>query len=135
LGLTKEGTPCDFFDKNVFFRIKLDAPIVAGEHALLLDWKTGSSKYESPFELELGGMALHALYPQLRNIKGRYVWLRESRLGKEHDCSNTLQTWNSVNARMRNVESAIERNDFPKTPGPLCGWCPVKDCEHNRSKQ
>ncbi|MEY2875362.1 MAG: hypothetical protein RLZZ373_2733, partial [Pseudomonadota bacterium] len=28
---------------------------------------------------------------------------------------------------------ALESGVWPKTPNPLCGWCPVKDCEHNRS--
>src|SRR5438309_2223664 len=38
LGMTKEGRPCDFFADDVFLRGKLDAPIVAGDQALLVDW-------------------------------------------------------------------------------------------------
>jgi hypothetical protein len=132
LGMTKQGSACDFYDPEVYLRGVLDAPVVCGEHALLVDWKTGSSKYESPFELEIGALLLQSKYPQIRHIVGRYAWLKEGRLGKEHDCSNTLQTWNTVNAKMREVEAERE---FPKTRGPLCGWCPVKDCEHNRSRQ
>ena len=134
LGMTREGRPCDFFAPEVFLRGVLDAPVVNGEHALLIDWKNGSSKYETPFELEIGACLLQASYPHVRKITGRYAWLKEGRLGREHDCSNTLQTWNSVHARVRNVEAALEAQDFPRTPGPLCGYCPVKDCEHNRSK-
>lgn len=133
LGVTREGAPCDFFAGNVFLRGVLDAPIVAGEHALLIDWKTGKPR-EEPFELEVGACLLQAKYPHVRKITGRYAWLREGRLGKEHDCSDTLRTWNQVCARMSNVEAALAADDFPKTPGPLCGWCSVKDCEHNRSK-
>ena len=133
LGITRNGRPCDFFADDVFLRGKLDAPIVVGEHALLLDWKTGKVR-EDPLELEIGALLLQAAYPLVRKITGRYVWLKEGRLGQEHDCSNTLRTWNEVSARMRNVEDSIKLNEFPKTPGPLCGWCPVLDCEHNRSK-
>jgi hypothetical protein len=131
LGVTREGAPCDFFADGVYLRGKLDAPIISGEHALLIDWKTGSSKYESPFELEIGAVLLQSAYPHVRKITGRYAWLREGRLGREHDISNTLQTWNLVCSKMSEVE---EEREFPKMPGPLCGWCPVKDCEHNRSK-
>jgi hypothetical protein len=131
LGVKKDGSPCDFFDGEVFLRGKLDAPIVCGEHALLIDWKTGDSKYENPFELEIGALLLQAKYPQVRKITGRYAWLKEGRLGQEHDCSATLNTWSTVCAKMRDVENERE---FLKTQGPLCKFCPVKDCQHNRSK-
>ena len=32
------------------------------------------------------------------------------------------------------IEDCAKQNDWPKRPNPLCGWCDVLDCEHNRKK-
>jgi hypothetical protein len=130
-GVTRNGAPCDFFATDVFLRGKLDAPIFGGaECALLVDWKTGKPR-EDPLELEIGALLLQAQHPHVRKITGRYAWLKENRIGKEHDCSDTLRTWAYVNTVARHVQHAIDTQDFPKMPGPLCGWCPVKDCENH----
>lgn len=130
LGVTREGAPCDFFASDVFLRGVLDAPVWQGAFAFIPDWKTGKVR-EEPYELEINALLLQAHHPEIRHITGRYVWLQRGDLGKDHDCSNTLRTWQKVHETMHTVETARE---FPKTKGPLCGWCAVKDCEHNRSK-
>jgi hypothetical protein len=33
---------------------------------------------------------------------------------------------------MDDVKNSIETENFPKRPNPLCGWCDVGDCEHNK---
>ena len=89
LGITKDGKPCGFWDKDCWFRGKIDTALVSGNRAHLFDWKSGSSKYEDPFELEISAVLLQAKFPKATQIEGRYVYLAEDRLGMCHDLSET----------------------------------------------
>jgi hypothetical protein len=131
LGITAQGAAVGFWDSSVWLRGKLDAPIVGQQSAVLLDWKTGKVR-EDPYELEIQALLLQAKHPEIKMIVGRYVWLKENRLGEPHDCSDTATTWKRVHKTMDDVAHAIKMETFEKTPGALCGWCPVMDCKHNR---
>lgn len=131
LGINDQGVPVGFWDGSVYLRGKLDAPVIDGTTALLLDWKTGKPR-EEPLELEIGALLLQAKHPEITQIKGRYVWLKDLRLGQEHDCSDTARTWKIVNDKMDEIGHAAAMGTFKKTPGPLCAWCPVTDCQHNK---
>jgi hypothetical protein len=131
LGITSGAHPVGFWDGSTWLRGKLDAPIVNGDTAMLFDWKTGKPR-EDPYELEIGALLLQARHPEVKVIKGRYVWLKEMRLGDLHDCSNVQRTFNLVHETMDEVAHSINMNRFDKKPGPLCGYCPVTDCQHNR---
>lgn len=128
LGITREGKSCDYWAKDVWLRGKVDVVVANGDAAIILDWKTGSSKFESSFELEVGALLLKAQHPALDRIAGRYVWLKEDRLGQDYDLSNTQVTFHNVHG----IVSEIEQGGFVKRPSGLCGWCDVMDCEHNK---
>lgn len=135
LGVTAKGTVCDFWDKySVKWRGKLDCVVIRDTTALLTDWKSGKV-YERPFELEMGAAMLHIHYPQLTKIVGQYAWLRENRMGQQHDLSDTRGTWTRILDISQRFEKAIQQGEpaFPKQRGPLCGWCDVRDCENNRN--
>ncbi len=134
LGVTAAGRPCDFFAPEVYLRGKLDAPVLLRtDAAAIIDWKTGKQR-EDPFELAIGALLLRASRPEITKLIGSYVWLKNRVKGKSHDVSNTGATWRQVRRTMLEVQGAIDAQTFRKTPGALCGWCPVKDCEHNRRK-
>ena len=135
LGMTKSGRPCDFWDEQVWLRGVLDAPILlTTDSAVLIDWKTGKRR-EEPFELEIGALLLQAQRPELVKIVGCYMWLKEKQKGPPHDLSDTARTWAMVQTIMGDIEHCLDTGRFDKTPGPLCGWCPVKDCQHNRRER
>jgi hypothetical protein len=129
LGFTSAGRPCGFFDGDVWFRGKVDISILLRtDAAAIVDWKTGKPR-EEPFELETSALLLQAHKPEITHLIGTYVWLKENRKGDLHELSDTAKTWNKVNR----IADEIRTEAFVKTPGPLCGWCPVKDCQHNRN--
>jgi PD-(D/E)XK nuclease superfamily protein len=134
LAVTRRGESCSFFDNDrVFFRGKLDI-VLRGENYVLLDWKTGGSKYENPLELQTGAVLLAADRDDGKSIFGRYVWLKEGRLGTDYDLSSALTaTWSLMLNFADRIQEAINKNYFPKLPGPLCTWCPVRDCQHNKA--
>jgi hypothetical protein len=103
-------------------------------NALLFDWKTGKVR-EHPFELEVQALLLRMQSPHLHTIYGSYIWLAENRIGQRHDLSNTEMTQRKVVAIVLNIENSLQAQEFEKRPGPLCGWCDVLDCEHNKKKK
>jgi len=134
LGVTREGRPCDFFAEDVFGRGKVDVVYSpAAKRLHVYDWKTGNVR-EDPHELEIQALLLQARFPDVTDLRGWYVWLKEDRLGEEHDLSNTPRTWRNVLETVFTMESRTSDTDWVKKPGPLCAWCEVKDCEHNRNK-
>jgi CRISPR/Cas system-associated exonuclease Cas4 (RecB family) len=133
LGVTAKGVPCSFFADDVWGRGKIDVPIVVGDSAVILDWKTGKV-WEDPFELQVQAVLLKAHYPNLERIVGSYVWLADSRVGVIYDLTDTQKTWEKINRIMDEVGHRKKMGVWEKKPGKLCSWCPVKSCEHNTCK-
>jgi len=130
LGINQAGEACDFWAGDVWLRGKLDVVIMVGDAAHLIDWKTGNPAYENSLELEIGALLLRAACPHLLRLSGCYVWLRENRLGNRYDLSNIESTLSIVRA----IAADIEAGKFEKVPGPLCGYCDVRDCEYNKKR-
>jgi hypothetical protein len=136
VGITVDGNPCDFFDNaRVWLRGKLDCVASNEEKAYLIDWKSGSSKYENRFELDIGALMLHAANPHLTKIIGSYAWLKENRLGVIYDLTNTRIVWNRVSEVVKRIESDRRTGVFEKRPSGLCSWCDVKACEHWKERK
>lgn len=131
LGVTVHGHTTGFFDANVWGRGKADVVLQHETTAFLADWKTGNSKYEDPFELRVQAVLLNAKHPELKTIKANYVWLKEDRVGTVYDVSDTLSTWQEIQALVSAIEADKKAGQFEKKKGPLCKWCPVRECEHN----
>lgn len=136
LGIRQDGSWCDFWAKDVWVRGKIDVVLMPpGPIAAIFDHKTGGSKFERPFELAIGALMLRAKYPHLTTIKGRYIWLKEDRIGGEHDLSDTEATMTEVKAIASQIEHNRSTGVFAKTPSGLCGFCDVMDCQYNRKQQ
>ncbi len=127
LGITRTAKPCGFFDDPVWFRGKIDVTLLEGTTACIVDFKTGNSSYEDPFELETNALLLHARHPHLKQIKGFYVWLKENRVGKPYDL-DTNGAWHRVCELVDRFEAD---KTFEKRKSGLCGYCSVGDCEHH----
>lgn len=102
--------------------------------ALIVDWKTGKVR-EDPFELQVFSLLVRGWWPEIQKITGMYVWLSDLKAGKTYDLTDTGR----VNARVREMWNAWTsldpRKEWLPNPNPLCGWCPVKKCEFNRSQE
>ena len=131
LGVTAKGEPCSFFAPDVWGRGKIDVPIVVGNSAVILDWKTGKV-WEDPFELQVQAVLLKAHHPGLQRIAGSYVWLNESRVGVTY-ALDPGAAWEKICGIMDDVGHREKMGVWEKKPGKLCGWCPVMNCEYNKS--
>jgi hypothetical protein len=121
--------PVSFFDRDAWLRGVIDAHVIEGDKAVIFDWKTGKER-EDPFELEIFGFLLRCHHPELEKIIGHYVWLRDNKVGEQHDVSDYARTW----VKVMNFYTEIEKGDYKKTPGPPCKLCPVLDCAHNKKE-
>jgi len=130
VGIDKHGKPCEFFAQNVWFRGKIDATIIRNGTAYLVDWKSGGSRYEDPFELEIGAVLLQAKFNAIK-IVGQYAWLAENRLGQLYDLSDTNKTFAKMKHLMEEIERDRARDWFEKRKSGLCGWCNCTHCENH----
>lgn len=133
LGMSKQRVAADYWDPDVWLRGKIDVLLVEGDTALIVDWKTGK-KRENPFELKVQALLVQCNYP-VTYIYGTYVWIKDEELGKMYDLSGVSEVYSDVCEIMHKAEKCGESGKWPKKPNALCGWCPVKDCEHNRSRE
>jgi hypothetical protein len=134
VAIDRKGYPADYWGKgnaNPFIRGKIDTVASKEVSAYIVDWKTGNSKYEDPYELEIGAMMFRAKYPEIVNIKGAYAWLKENRLSKVYDLSDVKGTWDKTHAIVKKIEDDRATGQFEKRKSGLCGWCPCDDCEHH----
>jgi len=130
LGITRTRKATGFWDKDVWFRCKIDVNVCAADTAFIGDFKTGGSKYEDPFELEIGALLLKAKRPAITRAAGSYIWLKENRMGQCYDLSDFDGTWNRIKDLMSQIE-ARKPEEFVKNKSGLCGWCSCKDCENH----
>jgi len=132
LGVRLDGSPCDFFDNEVFMRGKIDVTIMPNaQQAHITDWKTGNDKYEDPMELEGNAIMLSAHHPRLTVITGNFVWLKTDRIGITYNLTERLpDRWSKIVNLMTVIIPSMDV--WPPRPNPLCSYCPVgpKKCEH-----
>lgn len=136
LGIRKDFTPCEFFAKDVWFRGLPDLLVLnhATGVARVVDYKTGkSSRYADTTQLELMAAMIMCHYPDIHTIKGVLLFVVANDMIKAEFTRAQLPTILSKWAGDAGViESAVEHGVWNAKPSGLCGFCPVKTCEHHR---
>jgi hypothetical protein len=136
LGLTKEYDPCGFFDKGVWWRGIADLLIVNGDKAYSVDFKTGKSgKYADMKQLDLVAGAIFAHFPTVKKVKSALAFVISGEfLTKEHR-SDEQEIYLSVfDKELEQLDGAMLSGVFNAKPSGLCGYCPVRQCEHHRER-
>lgn len=133
VGVTAEGRTTQFYADDAMVSGTADNVVMIPTLVDLTDWKTGKDKYETPFELELHALLIAARFDyQPAQYIGRYVYVGLDKVSETYDLSDVGATWAKV---LRFMEQANAYNgEWPATPNPLCGWCPVKMCKHWKPK-
>lgn len=139
VALTRDLKQVSWFTRKtsktkVWFRLKVDVTVHAGEYAELFDWKTGKMK-DDPDQLHLYALVAFVLYPDVKYVDVGYVWLKPGvvtppvRYTREQ-MPEMLDYWVK---KYEVLEEAFIRDDFPPRPSGLChGWCEVRSCRHNK---
>ena len=134
LAITRDFSPCGYFDKPCWFRTKADVLGINGPVALAIDYKTGKLVEENQ-QLALMAAATFANFPAVQKIRTEFVWLKEGpdvSTREDFSRSDIIQVWKNIWPRIEQLEHAYNTNNYPAKPGALCRkWCVVKSCPHN----
>jgi hypothetical protein len=140
LGVIKTDTgyePTTFFGKNVWYRGIVDLLIVDGDRAWMVDYKTGkNAKYADMKQLDLMAGAIFVKFPQVQEIKSALLYVVSNDLIPKTHHREKLDEYMSVfDDELDRLEGAELSGVWNPKSGPLCGWCPVVECEHYRPRR
>jgi hypothetical protein len=137
LALDAQLQPVDFFARTAWCRSIVDFLVVNKNRALLVDWKTGKPK-DGFDQLKLSAAVMSRYMPEIEHFTVAYVWVKHAdvkpsvtTLDKRH----MRDVWTDCYEKVREIETAIKTTTFPAQDGPLCKWCPVRQCPHNRQEK
>lgn len=135
LGIRADFTPCEFFDKDVWFRGIPDYLAIShsGKVARVADYKTGkSSRYADTAQLELMAAMVFIHYPNVERVKGALLFVVANDIIRaeysREDLPEILSKWAG---RAAAIEGALEVNVWNPRSSALCKFCPVSSCEHH----
>lgn len=139
LGIAKRNgkfAPCEFFAKDVWWRGIADLLIIneAKQTAYLVDYKTSkNAKYADTKQLDLLAGAVFTHYPKIMEIKSALLFVVSNEMvKKKHEFMMQTSYLNSMQPELTRLEAAIKTNVWNPVSGPLCKFCPVTSCAHNR---
>lgn len=125
-GLTEALAPCDFWDRNVWVRGKLDVVTLQDKTARILDWKNGKRKVDID-QLRLFALAGFATWPYVETVKTGYVWLLGGTIDPEtFKREQKVEIHQDFAARVFKMKRSMERDEWEPRPSGLCrDYCPV----------
>ena len=134
MALTKDLRPCAFDSDDRWVRGIADLLIVNDDNltARVVDWKTGNDKYPDRDQLVLMSLMVFAHFPHIRSVSSALFFIVKGTMVKhrmEHD--DAAGAWWAYRERVAKLEAAHEYDVWNPSQGPLCGWCPVRDCTFN----
>jgi hypothetical protein len=126
--------PCEFFAKDVWWRGVADLLIINGGKAWLADYKTGkSTRYADTKQLDLLAGAVFLHFPQVKRIKSALAFIVINEfIKKNYDAGKEKEHFSVFDHEISRLETAHETGVWNPVTGPLCRYCPVTSCEHNR---
>jgi hypothetical protein len=130
--LTNQMVVCSGTDwNNAWVRGAADYLKVNGAKATYLDWKSGKVR-KSDDQIELTALLVFRHFPAVQQVNGGLVFYAHGAAHPRivHRQEESL-LWNGWITRVRALEEAIQTNNFPVNPNPLCAYCPYKACPHN----
>ena len=138
LGLRADFSPCEFFDKDVWFRGIPDFLAVNRKSgvARVVDFKTGkSSRYADTAQLELlAGMVMQH-FPEVNRVKGALLFVVAQDLVKaEYTRAQLPEILSKWGGKASMIEKVIEKGVVNARPSGLCKFCPVSDCPHQPNR-
>jgi hypothetical protein len=139
LGVRKTDSgyePCDFFAKDVWWRGIGDVVVVQDELAFSLDYKTSkNAKYADLKQLDILAAALFTHFPKVKKIKSALVFVVSNEfVHKEHSAELRDSYFATFEPELDRLATAQETGVWNTNTSPLCRYCPVVSCEHNRKR-
>jgi len=125
---------CKFDAPNYWWHGIADLLIVDGGVAWLVDYKTSkNAKYADTKQLDLLAAATFLHFPGVLEIKSALAFVVSNEfVRKEHDRVMRHKYLDVMKPELDRLEAAVENKVWNPISGPLCKFCPVKTCVHNK---
>ena len=136
MAIRADFTPCEFFDKDVWFRGIPDYLSLNRDRgvARVVDYKTGkSSRYADIAQLELMAAMVMIHHPEIDLVKGALLFVVAGDIIKSEFPRSGLATILSKWAgRADAIEQAVVVGVWNPRPSALCKFCPLSEeaCEY-----
>jgi|TARA_R110000765_G_scaffold351263_5_gene441229 hypothetical protein len=118
--------PVGWWDKAAWLRVKADVLILHKDTAVVSDWKTGKHRPDN-FQLEILTACTFKHYPDIKKVRGSFVWLKDMRMDHvDYTRDDEPTLWNKIYADVSRIEAAVKEDTWPAKPSGLCPWCPAK---------
>ncbi len=134
LALSADLKPVDWFASSVWVRTIVDLLILDEEAgtAWVVDYKTGNNKYPDRDQIEIMSLVTLAHYPTVKRVYAALVFvLKDDMVKGKTSIEQAEAIWWNYRERVAKISDSHDSNQWPPKQGPLCGWCPVTDCEFN----
>jgi len=135
MALDKEGKECDY-GSGYWVRGIVDFMVVDGDTAYIIDYKTGSSKYADLKQLKLMALMAFAKFPSIQRIKAGLLFIAHNGFTEEEYTREDISDiWAVFHQDLRRLDASYETGVWNPNKTPLCGWCPVRTCEHYKERR
>jgi len=136
VALSRNLTPCGFFDDNVWNRGVLDFVAIERHVAIIVDYKTGKVKPNLK-QLALFALFIFHTYPQVTACYTRYYWTQTKQETEEEFLRGRIpEIWQKFLPDLKQYAEAFKLNIWQPRQSGLChGWCPVTECEFWKPKR
>jgi CRISPR/Cas system-associated exonuclease Cas4 (RecB family) len=136
MGVTRDFHPCKFEAPEAWWRGIVDLAIIddTKDKAYIIDYKTGrSAQYADKDQLELMALAVFAHFPFVKVVKAGLLFVVcNAFVTEQYVKDNKDDAWERWIREISKLEQTHVYGVWNPKPNNLCGWCPVKICEHNR---
>jgi len=135
MALNFDRKACKWSDPECWVRGIVDFLVIDGEHAFIVDYKTGSNKYPDVKQLRLMALMVMEHFPQINKVKAGLMFVMHNTfITEEYTREESEKLWNSFIPDLERLKLSYEKDIWHATPNNLCGWCPVKSCEHHKER-
>jgi hypothetical protein len=137
LAVDKDWQPCKYKSPDAYFRGKVDLTLVRNDGSIVVvDWKTGNSKYGDGGQGGRYAAMLFSHYPEVHTIRTRFIYFKDGKVARgEFSRERLFDLADGVDSVARTIEISAVSDTWPKKSGPLCKrYCGVLDCEYNGRK-
>lgn len=125
--ITENFTETGWWDKDVWFRAKLDILARGSTRATILDWKTGKRRPDWD-QLKMFAMMVMTLYPDINEVRSGFVWLKDTAIDSiTYERDQLPQLVELLLAKVDRVKQAEKHDVWPARPSGLCRFCA---CRH-----
>lgn len=130
IALDVNWQPVEWFDKEVWLRVKSDLTQYKGNYGVVWDWKTGRP-HDDFTQLNLNAAVLLHLAPEIERVTPVYYWTKTRRVdaGETVARKDVADIWGPILQRVAKYQAAHEAQDFPPRQNYFCKGCPVSTCQ------